>query len=105
MSQAQPRPSSPPIGCSSTPWFTTRVVSLFLAWCWGIIGAASGILIYLTERDSSETGFIGINALVKSNDQKAAVNRAVPRPTIVTINVRGKTSPPNVFPQTRFFFK
>jgi len=51
--------------------FTTRVVSLLLAWCWGIIGTASGI-----------------NALVKSNDQKSAVNKAIPHPTIVTINVR-----------------
>ena len=42
MSQAQPRSSSPRTGRSSMPWFTTRVVSLFLAWCWGIIGAASG---------------------------------------------------------------
>jgi len=30
----------------------------------------------------------GINALVKSNDPRAGVNMAVPRPTIVTINVR-----------------
>ena len=37
-------------------------------------------------------GLIGINALVKSNDQKSAVNKAVPRPTIVTINVRGNAS-------------
>ena len=42
MSQAQPRPSSPRTGRPSVPWFATRVVSLFLAWCWGIIGAASG---------------------------------------------------------------
>ena len=26
---------------------------------------------------------------MKSNDQKSAVNKAIPRPTIVTINVRG----------------
>ena len=94
MSQAQspPRPSSPRAGRSTVPWFTTRVVSLFLAWCWGIIGAAAGKhraitfflllrnLIYLTK---------GINALVKSNDQKSAINKAIPRPTIITINVRG----------------
>ena len=32
---------------------------------------------------------IDINALVKSNDQKSAINKAIPRPTIITINVRG----------------
>ena len=96
MSQAQPRPSSPRTGRSSVPWFTTRVVSLLLAWCWGIIGAASGkhysFLFFSPSdflRNWFNNGLIGINALVKSNDQKSAVNRAVPRPTIVTINVRG----------------
>jgi hypothetical protein len=57
MSQAQPRPASPPTGRSSVPWFTTRVVSLLLAWCWGIIGAASGkqyLFFYLTERFSQK---------------------------------------------------
>ncbi|KAF8810892.1 hypothetical protein BYT27DRAFT_7090879 [Phlegmacium glaucopus] len=71
MDQVRSRSSSPRTERSSAPWFTTRVVSLLLAWCWGIIGAA-----------------VGLNALVKSNEQKAAVNRAVPRPTIVTINIR-----------------
>lgn len=43
---------------------------------------------------------VGINALVKASEQKAAVNRAVPRPTTVTINVRGtflSPEPENTF--------
>ena len=95
MSQAQPRPSPPRTGRPSVPWFATRVVSLFLAWCWGIIGAASG-KHYFSPSDFSQKVnpfnnglMVGINALVKSNDQKSAINKAIPRPTIVTINVRG----------------
>ena len=49
MSQSQPprrdsssSPSRTSTGRSSVPWFTTHGVSLFLAWCWGIIGADSG---------------------------------------------------------------
>ena len=37
---------SPRTGHSSPPWFTTRVISLLLAWCWGVIGAASGKAIF-----------------------------------------------------------
>lgn len=57
MSQTQPRPSTPRTGHSNVPWFTTRVVSLLLAWCWGIIGAASGkqyFPFFITERFSRE---------------------------------------------------
>ena len=108
MSQSQPPPSrlsSPSrtsTGPYSVPWFTTRVVSLFLAWCcWGVIGAASGMflfsLIFFFHRAIFlKMGLmIGINALVKSNDQKSAINKAILRPTIITIvrGIQGMYSP------------
>ena len=49
-----------------------------------------GLNFFLHRAIFSRMGLmIDINALVKSNDQKSAINKAIPRPTIITINVRG----------------
>jgi hypothetical protein len=58
-----------------------------------VLPRVNNIFLFLSPSDFLgnlfNNEFTGINALVKSNDQKSAVNRAVPRPTIVTIDVRG----------------
>ncbi|GLB40874.1 hypothetical protein LshimejAT787_0900890 [Lyophyllum shimeji] len=43
--------------------------SLAMAWAWGVIA-----------------GSVGLNALIKSNQQKSHLRKSVPRPTIVTID-------------------
>lgn len=54
------------------PLKALRLASLAMAFAWGVIGAG-----------------VGLNALIKSNQQQDALRKLVPSPTIVHVDVNG----------------
>jgi hypothetical protein len=56
---------------SAVPMKVPRLVSLTLAWAWGVVA-----------------GSTGLNALIKSNQEKARLKHHVPPPTVLIINIK-----------------
>ncbi|KAF8960797.1 hypothetical protein BDZ97DRAFT_1283675 [Flammula alnicola] len=54
---------------AAEPLKTARLVSLILAWCFSVIAAS-----------------VGLNALIKSNQDKSKLKKLAPAPTVVTID-------------------